>query len=102
MTDKEILQEYKRKYIDNSWSYNDGAKSLMPFFYKYFIEMAKKYKSYKPLVDRFENDDINIILAPQGVWYYEHNMFYYAITKQLDKKIKSILKSFNYKYLYDI
>lgn len=31
MTDKEILQEYKKKYIDNTWSYNDGAKSLMPF-----------------------------------------------------------------------
>ena len=102
MTNTELLQDYKIKYIDNARIYKNGAKNLTEFFYNYFKEIRKVYKCYHQLFRLLNTYDINIILAPQGVWYYEHNLDYNAITKALDKKIKNILKGFNYRYLYDI
>lgn len=102
MTNTELLQEYKTKYIDNARAYSDGAKNLTEFFYNYFKEVRKTYKSYISYCKTLFTFDINIILTPGGLWYYEHNKYYNTITKQLDKKIKSIMKQLNYKYLYDI
>lgn len=102
MTTKEILQEFKIKYIDNAHTYRDGAKNITDFLVNYFKTMQHIYKSYEPFFKRLYSYDIRIILTPGGFWYYEHNIFYNDISKALDKKIKSILKSFNYKYLYDI
>lgn len=102
MTKKELLQDYKIKYIDNARPYSDGAVKISNFFYNYFKDVRKLYKCYHQLFKLFNTYDISVILTPGGSWYYEHNLDYCTITKTLDKKIKSILKGFNYKYLYDI
>lgn len=102
MTKKELLQDYKIKYIENARTYSDGAKKLTEFFYNYFKDVRKIYKTYHSLFTLFNTYDISVILTPWGSWYYEHNLDYCTITKTLDKKIKSIMTELNYKYLYDI
>lgn len=102
MTSKELLQEYKIKYIDNAPTYRDGGKNLENFFLNYFKEMKSNYKSYNQFFKSFYTYGFNIILTPSGLWHYEHDIFYNAISKTLDKKIKSIMKQLNYIYLYDI
>lgn len=102
MTKNDILQDCKIKYIDHTYTYNDGAKCITDFFLNYFRVIRGAYKSYHALFKRLYTYDISIMLTPNGFWYYEHNIFYGDITKQLDKKIKSIMKQLNYKYLYDI
>lgn len=102
MTDKELIEELKRYHIDDKKARTDGSKSLFAFFAFYFREMNKKYKSYKPLFEMFMGFNIDITLTPAGIWYYEHTKNYDAITKTLDKKIKSIMTELGYKYLYDL
>lgn len=49
MTKKELLQDYKIKYIENARTYSDGAKKLTEFFYNYFKDVRKIYKTYHSL-----------------------------------------------------
>lgn len=102
MTSKEILQECKRKYINYAFTFKDGARSLEKFLYYYFKEMGKKYKTYNAFYKVIKEYSITAILTPGGLWYYEHDLGYYKITKAMDKKIKSVMTELNYKYLYDI
>jgi hypothetical protein len=100
MTKQELLQDYKIKYIDNARPYSDGDKNITRFFYKYFNEMSKKYKTYKPLAERMEHDDFTIILEKRGTWWIESNILHDYLSESFIKKVKHILNKFNYRYLW--